>query len=294
MTSHAPFLFFWLAVVGTGIYAGFGPAVLAALLSAILSSYFLMPPLLNFSLELPYITRILLFMAVAIMVSYASSAKHRAAVLLYEQTRSDKEMIAVQLREKEILLKEINHRVKNNLQLISSVINLRSRTASQETQIALREVQNRIRSIAILHEKLYQSNNFADIDLEKYIQDLTSLVLSSYDTQLQRITVRRECEKITTDINTAVTCGLILNELICNCLKHAFPDEMQGEILIHLQGHNGRRKLSVIDNGIGIPQNIDLKTTDSMGLKLINLLVNQINGEIQVERCSGTIIEIYF
>lgn len=200
------------------------------------------------------------------------------------------------LKEKEILFKEIHHRVKNNLQIIYSLIRLQRRKLKDKNADAvLLDSQNRIKSIALLHEKLYRSQNLSEIDLNQYIPGLVTSLFSAYQVNSDRIGLRTQVDNIPLDVDTAILCGLIINELVSNSLKYAFPENKTGIISIemHLMSPNIVH-LTFSDNGIGIKQNIDHVETTSLGLKLVNDLVNQLEGDIVLICEQGTEFRISF
>ncbi len=193
------------------------------------------------------------------------------------------------LREKEMLLKEIHHRVKNNLQVISSMLSMQARNVGDETVLSvLRESQNRVRAMAAVHSMLYKSNNFAEINFGVYIQDMAKQLFSSYNINPEVISLSISVENVLLSIETAIPCGLIINELISNALKHAFPDNKTGEIKIELSQGNSEIRIIFEDNGVGFPENVDFKKADTLGLDLINLLVEQLEGTIELHRNGGT------
>ena len=199
----------------------------------------------------------------------------------------------VSLKEKEVLLQEIHHRVKNNLQIVSSLLSLQS-TYIKDKKYAemLKDSQNRIRSMALIHEKLYHSENLAYIDFDAYVKELVYGLIHLY--KVDTITVKIEVEDILLDINTAIPCGLIINELVSNAIKHAFPDG-EGEIVIHFRSFNGAIQLLVSDNGIGIPDTINFRATESLGLHLVTILAeDQLEGGIVLDRGTGTAFQITF
>ena len=202
--------------------------------------------------------------------------------------------IKASLKEKEVLLREIHHRVKNNLQVVSSLLSLQSNTL---TDANMREVftesQNRIRSMALVHENLCQGEDLANIDFKKYIEALTSDLLQSYGGSSNRITLTIVIDDISLGIDTAIPCGLIVNELVANSLKHAFPQGRKGEIRIELHSIDDTFELIVSDNGRGMPENINLKKIESLGLMLVTILAeDQLDGEIILEREGGTTFHI--
>lgn len=207
------------------------------------------------------------------------------------------EEIKKSLREKEILLREIHHRVKNNMQIISSLLNLQSGYVEEEKyRDMLKESQARILSMALIHENLYQSRDITKIELNDYIRDLVNNLFQSYATSENKIKFNKQIEKVSLGIDSAMSCGLIINELVSNSLKHAFPDAAEGEINIAFrQTDENTFELIVSDNGIGLPDNLDLQKIGSMGLFLVKMLVeDQLEGEISLDRSRGTKFSITF
>jgi PAS domain S-box-containing protein len=212
------------------------------------------------------------------------------------ERKQAEEKIQASLREKEVLLKEIHHRVKNNLQVVSSLLSLQSGYAKDREALEMfKESQNRVRSMALIHEKLYQSKDFARIDIAGYIQDLTTSLFRSYGTSAADIKLNIDVKDIFLDINTSIPCGLIINELVSNSLKHAFPDGREGEIKIAMQRINENKiKLIVGDNGIGFPKDIDFRNTESLGMQVVITLAEQLDGTIELDKSSGTTFRIGF
>lgn len=214
------------------------------------------------------------------------------AVDIAERKKTE-EKIKASLKEKEVLLQEIHHRVKNNLQIISSLLNLQSHYIKDKKYAGmLKESENRIRSMALIHEKLYQSENLAYINANEYIKTLAQTLVRSYKVPGVILTVNVEDVPLTVDY--AIPCGLIINELVSNAIQHAFPDG-RGEITITFRFVGDTIQLKVSDNGIGMPDDIDFRTTDSLGLHLVTLLAEeQLDGEITLERNGGTTFCITF
>ena len=200
---------------------------------------------------------------------------------------------AEEAQKKDLLLKEIHHRVKNNMQIISSLLSLQSRyITNKKYQEMFTESQNRIRSMALVHEKLYQSGDLENINFTEYITDMVNNLVQSYGSQ--DITVNMEKDDIWLGVDTAVPCGLIVNELVTNVLKHAFPDR-KGEITVSIHDFKGTVELVIADNGIGIPEGIDFRTTETLGLQLVSILAeDQLGGEIQLIKNKGTEFRIRF
>ncbi len=198
------------------------------------------------------------------------------------------------LREKEILLQEIHHRVKNNMQVISSLLRLQSDFVDEDIRGVLESSQNRVKSMALVHEKLYRSQSLSRIDMADYIQSLVSNLFYSYVTKKDQIKLIFEIEDIEFNIETAIPCGLILNELISNSLKYAFPSGRTGEMYISLKLKEDNYELIVKDDGIGLPEDLDFENVDSLGLQLVNSLITQLEGEIEVDKSWGTEFKITF
>jgi two-component sensor histidine kinase/putative methionine-R-sulfoxide reductase with GAF domain len=226
----------------------------------------------------------------------ATQMRKKIAAQLDERKRAEKK-ITQSLKEKEILLREIHHRVKNNMQVISSLLKLQShRVKDKEALEIFRSSQTRIRAMALIHEKLYQSQDFTRVNFRDYLTSISRYLYQSYETQPGAIQLTINIEDLTLDITTAIPCGLIINELLSNSLKHAFPDGREGEITISLHSpEKDTFELTVSDNGTGIPEEIDIKTTDSLGLYLVKILTkDQLKGEITLDRSKGTTLIITF
>ncbi|NMO09546.1 hypothetical protein HG719_06835 [Methanobacterium subterraneum] len=199
------------------------------------------------------------------------------------------------LKEKELLLKEIHHRVKNNLMIISSLLNLQSAHIKDEgARNVFRESQNRAKSMAMIHERLYRSTDLKNIDFGEYIRSLTTDLYRTLVADPDRIRLDIDVEDVKIDINTVVPLGLIVNELVTNCMKHAFPDGETGYIKLELYQKSQKIVLKVIDNGIGFPEDLDYKKTSSLGLQLVNNLTKQIDGEFELDRNQGTSFALIF
>ncbi|KAF3889167.1 MULTISPECIES: sensor histidine kinase [Nostocales] len=206
------------------------------------------------------------------------------------------EQIQASLLEKEVLLKEIYHRVKNNLQVISSLLNLQSEYIKDKDDLEIfQQSQMRIESMALIHQKLYQSQDLARIDFGEYIRDLVASLFSSYEVNTNVISLTVNVERVLLSLDAAIPCGLIITELVSNSLKYAFPKSKTGEISIELQVENNNvLNLKVRDNGIGLPKKFDLKNTTSLGLQLVDALTNQLSGNIKIKSADGVEVEIVF
>jgi PAS domain S-box-containing protein len=203
---------------------------------------------------------------------------------------------AAQLREREVMLQEIHHRVKNNLQIMSSLINMQVRTLADDTsRTALRECQSRIRTMALIHEKLYESNDYASIHLSEYIKSLSEDVIAASGSSMIDIRLELELEDISTSVDRAIPCGMILNELITNALKHAFTPSARGTIRVGLQ-RVGRHELAltVSDDGIGMSGDFSSHKYTSLGAQLVTTLVAQLGGTVTVKAHPGSTFRIVF
>ena len=200
------------------------------------------------------------------------------------------------LREKELLLREIYHRVKNNMQIVSSLLSLQARQIDDpRIREIFKESQGRVRSMALVHEKLYMSKDLSRIDFSSYLDSLTRHLIQSYQVDPNLIHLELNVENVDLDIHTAVPCGLIVNELVSNSLKHAFPEGRKGRIAVELRRLDGRLQLKLGDDGIGFPEGFDLKNTETLGMQIVMLLVSQIEGTIELRREDGsTVFEIVF
>jgi two-component sensor histidine kinase len=213
------------------------------------------------------------------------------------ELKRTEEQIKAQLREKEVLLQEIHHRVKNNLQIISSLIKLQSKHIKDEEVLELFiDTRNRVQSMAVIHDRLYKSENFSRVDFAEYLQSLADHLFNSYGTDPKTIKLQVKIKDVFLDINTAIPCGLILNEIISNSLKHAFPDGRKGKIKIVMKSlKKNEIELTVSDNGIGIPDDVDFRETESLGLHLVSILAeDQLRGKIKLDKTKGTCFEIKF
>ena len=206
------------------------------------------------------------------------------------------ETIRESLEEKGLLLREIHHRVKNNLQIIISLFNLQSHYVDDQKAFeALKEGQDRIKSMALIHERFYQNEGLSRIDFDDYIKRLIDNLFLSFNVSPERINYTIEAEKISLDIDTAVPCGLIINELVSNTLKHAFKETDRGEVkIVFKQSGNGTLTLTVSDNGKGLPEGFVIEEVDSLGMQLINALANQLDGKISVLNSIGTTFILEF
>lgn len=214
---------------------------------------------------------------------------------VYTEQKLKNKLLTQALKEKEILLKEVHHRVKNNMQVISSILNLQSSYVKDSYALSLlKDCQNRIKSMAFIHESLYQNKNLTEVNFAEYISSLTKNLVHSYSTEIKNIKLLLNLKNVYLNLDASISCGLILNELISNSLKYAFPNNKAGIIFVNLSVKDKLVNIEIGDNGIGINENLDIKKTPTLGLQLVNTLVEQINGKIKVERKNGTKFNIEF
>jgi PAS domain S-box-containing protein len=212
------------------------------------------------------------------------------------QRKEAEAQIQASLREKEVLLKEIHHRVKNNLQVTSSLLRLQgAHIQDPRAREMFADSQHRIRSMALVHEKLYQSSDLSRIHFGDYARSLAGLLFRSYGMEQGRVVLEVEGDEVFLSVETAVPCGLILNELLSNSLKHAFPDGRRGRMVVRLERHgDGRLRFTVTDDGVGLPDALDLVATETLGLQLVRTLAQQLEGTLIVRREKGAAFEIDF
>jgi len=204
--------------------------------------------------------------------------------------------IKASLKEKEVLLQEIHHRVKNNMQIISSLLNLQSSKVKDKKVVGMfQESRDRIRAMALIHEKLYQSKDLALVNLAQYIESLYLHLYHMYSVDTSTVRLNQHIDDIFLDINTAIPIGLVINELVSNALKHAFPNGIQGEICLELScDKTGKYRLIVKDNGVGLPPGVDINNPDTLGMQLVYDLVAQIGGDIDIDSSDGTSFLVTF
>jgi len=212
-----------------------------------------------------------------------------------EWKRSESRLKAA-IAERELLLREIHHRVKNNMQVISSLLSLQSKRFRDKGVLeAFKESQTRIRTMALIHEKLYQTRDLSRIDISDYVTNLVSYLFRAYRVDPARIGWETDIARKSLDINTSIPCALIINELVSNALKHAFPGEQKGLISIKLsEDGDGILHLEVRDDGVGLPAAIDIHRTESLGIQIVMMLAEQLEGRVGVERIKGTAFRIDF
>ncbi|HEU4611483.1 MAG TPA: PAS domain S-box protein, partial [Kofleriaceae bacterium] len=238
--------------------------------------------------------------AASVTLSAIRDAQHRVIGLskvlrdITEQKRA-RDLLEESLHEKEVLLREIHHRVKNNLQVISSLLNLQlASEPSEEARKGLVESQSRIQSMALIHQLLYQSKDLARIDFDEYLRALVDYLVSALDDS-GRIAATVTAPHVRLDLDRSIPCGLIVNELVTNAFRHAFPDQRSGNVWVEVHPIDGNMLvLEVRDDGIGMPPGFELRRAHSFGLQIALSLTNQLGGTIELESGAGTTVRIAF
>lgn len=209
-----------------------------------------------------------------------------------ELTRKN-EIISQALAEKEDLMREIHHRVKNNLQVVSSLLSIQSRHVSDRQVIeAIKEGQNRVKTMGLIHQNLYQDNDLRGVNMKNYVQKLTKNLFSSYNIEPDKIQLKTDISSSNLDVDTVVPLGLIINELVTNSLKYAFTEKNSGEIFVKLHENNEKLMLEVSDNGKGLPEGFDIQKLNSMGFQLVQNFVRKLSAELTIQSENGTKISI--
>ena len=199
------------------------------------------------------------------------------------------------LKEKELLLKEIHHRVKNNLQIVSSLLSIQHRRIKDEQAAeAILESKNRVQSMALIHQKLYENDNLSSLDAKDYVTQLVESIFSSYKINQERIKCYIDIHKVKLDVDVLIPLGLIINELVTNSLKHAFPNSNEGKIDIQLRKEKDKVAMSVYDNGIGLPPQRELEQSRSFGFRMIRAFAQKLKASLNIVRKDGTVINISF
>lgn len=235
-------------------------------------------------------------LATQLAIAIQQSEIYEQLQIELQRSKKAEETIKASLNEKELLLKEVHHRVKNNLQVISSLFSLQSQYIEDPQILSiLSDSQNRIGSMALIHEKLYHSSNLAKIDFADYIQNLVSNLFASYNISPNLIRLKLHISNISLNLDRAIPCGLLINELVTNSLKHAFPKQQAGEISIDFSVNpKGKVCLIVKDTGVGLPEGLDLQMINSLGLRLVRALTRQLKGKLEVFNSNGTVFQIIF
>lgn len=232
-----------------------------------------------------------ILLALAFYRNYRNTKKaNRIIAQQQQETEEKKRIIEISLTEKETLLKEIHHRVKNNLQIISSLLNLQAnRTDDENLKRIMNEAKNRISSMALIHQKIYQSGNLSSVDFQGYIEQMAQSIDANFNNEKKNITQHINTNGIVLDIDTSIPLGLIINELLTNSYKYAFVGRESGTVTISLKEKNAEElELHISDDGKGLPENFDPASLNSLGLKLVKGLASQVKGAVRFESNHGT------
>ncbi len=221
----------------------------------------------------------------------------RTCILVLLRDITERKAADVQIRasllEKDVLLREIHHRVKNNLQVVTSLFDLQAaRTQNADMQAMLRECRNRVRSMSAIHESLYRAHDLSGVDFRLYVTQLAEELIRSFGATT-RVALQIDMDDVVLDVDQAIPCGLIVNELLSNALKHAYPDNGQGRLIIAVSVAK-ELSLRVADDGVGLPPELDVAASPSLGLRLVHSLVHQLQGHIDVQRTDGTTFVVTF
>lgn len=226
----------------------------------------------------------------AISVSYIISLSLEAT----KRENAQKQIIN-SLEEKNILIREIHHRVKNNMQIISSLLSLQASTIENpEMKNMFNESQNRVRSMSMIHEQLYQRDDLSKIDFNIYVNGLIKSLFQIYTISVKKVSWKVDIDEVKLGLETAIPCGLIINELVSNSLKHAFKEGKMGEILVKMEKHDETITLIVSDNGVGLPDDFSIDAQPTLGLKLVTTLINQLDGKLDIHNKDNTTFTLNF
>jgi two-component sensor histidine kinase len=222
--------------------------------------------------------------------------RRTARIIRRRSTRPGRPGHAGELDAKDAFLREILHQIKNHLQVVASLIGLQAEAASDKRLLRLlKDAQNRVRAVSLVYEKLYQAGAATRIDFADYVQALVIHLVHVLETDLNRVRIRLDLRRSPLDIRTAVPCGLIVNELVANALQHAFPGARRGTVRVSLRPFAGPSyRLVVADNGVGCPAGVNPRTAGTLGLQIVSMLTNQVEGTLRLRRTKGTRFEIVF
>lgn len=223
-------------------------------------------------------------------------AMYRGVLVDVTDSHARQAATAARVQEKDVLIKEIHHRVKNNMQIISSILSLQESAVRDPSDLMLfRESQGRIRAMALVHEHLYHAKDFAAVDFGAYVRELAPSLKNAYGPDADRYTLQIEADEVTLDINSAIPAGLMLHEALSNAFRHAFPPDRSGTVRVGFSTRSdGTRRLSVADDGIGLPAGLDVVTTDTLGFRLMHMLADQIDGTLEVVSADGLSVTLSF
>lgn len=302
---YTPTVLFFAAIAVAAWLGGRGPALLATLLSTVAVDFFFVSPHFVILSSLADLTRVLAFALVAALICYLQEKYQRSAGQLQlaneqleERVRARTADLVASLKEKDVLLRELHHRVKNNLQMISSFLSLQSRNfQDQGARQKFKECQDRVRTMALVHERLCAATNLAWIDLAEYFRSLIDNLCRSYGVRPDAVTARVVVDDTHLDIDHIIPCALIVNELLSNSLKHAFPAGQPGQLRIELRHEAAEVRLTVADNGIGLPASALADqglAEQGDGLQIVRALVDQLAGRLEIDNGVGASVRVTF
>jgi PAS domain S-box-containing protein len=229
------------------------------------------------------------------MVTYNGKPANMVLVRDITERKKAENRLKKSLKEKDVLLREIHHRVKNNMQIMSSLLRLQAAgTKDKMAKKILQESRGRIYTMALVHEKLYQSKDLSNIDMGRYIQVFVPHLFHTFDASARKISLHMQCESVELDITRAIPCGLIINELVSNAIKHAFPGDRKGKMCIDLRREKGKIIFGVKDNGVGLSEHVDVRQSETMGFQIVNDLVKQLRADMKIISENGIKFEIVF
>lgn len=247
---------------------------------------------------------VLLLIIIALIYSRYRLKQRSNALLLLQKSEIDQQNISLQhlvsdknqlIGEKDLLLKEVNHRVKNNLQIVMSLLDTQSEYVKNEkAQEAILESQNRVHAIALIHDQLYKTDNTTEINLSLYIKKLVHSLNSSLNHSMNKVAITCEIDEITLDVSQVVPVGIILNETVTNALKYAFPDHQRGHINVLVKHVGAFIEIKISDDGVGLPKDFNPTTSNTLGITLLEGLIKQLEGTFSIENNHGLTIFLKF
>ena len=285
LQEQTPVSLFYASILVSAWWGGLGPGLLAVATSVVLLHYFLLPPVYTFAFSWIDLVRLPVFLAVALLIAFLQGRRRQAEVALQAA-----------LAQKDLLLQEVHHRVKNNLQVMTSLLNLQA-SAVPDPQLGriLEDSRQRLQAIAFMHEIFYRTADLGRLEVRPYLRTLLDHLVRVYRLPGQDVRLSLDLAALSWDVDRAMACGLILHELVSNSLTHAFPHGRSGEIAVTLEPEpRGACTLVVSDTGVGLPEGFTLPTTQSLGLRLVALLARQLEGTLTLAHDGGTRVAVTF
>jgi len=285
LREQTPTPLFFASILVSAWWGGLGPGLVATAGSVVTLHYFLLPPLFTLAFSWVDLIRLPVFLGVALLIAFLQGRRRQA-----------EDALKAALHYKDVLLQEVHHRVKNNLQVVTSLLNLQAGAVPDpQLRRIIEESGQRLQAIAFMHEIFHQTSDGGHLEVQAYVRTLLNHLFQVYRLPEQAIRLHLDLAALSWDVNQAMTCGLILHELVSNSLTHAFPQGQAGEIFVTLQPEpRGTCTLVVRDTGVGLPQGFNIHTTTSLGLRLVSLLVRQLEGTLILARDGGTRMTLTF